>query len=239
MRACIYIYVCLCLNGWPSCSRFDYVRLSMRCVACSTWLLVRSWTIDLQYISSISPFTRKENLLHTWRWRQWWRSLPKVLIHRGYTIIPILLLRWCLCNWTIDRAQQCSTKVSETRMNEIQIDQITNKHNCERRERRRNFHPFGIWSQDAEMGLRFPVGNRWKIYRKQCTQAFRTHAIWLGERERERVRGKEREREWVCDTENERQSSVHLVCMPSENGWSEKSVCVYRKISYIISKCNT
>lgn len=51
--------------------------------------------------------------------------------------------------------------------------------------------------------------------------------------------GWERVSEWVCDTENERQSSVHLVCVPSENGWSEKSVCVHRKISYIISECNT
>lgn len=102
-RACVYVY--LCSNGL-TIILFGLIMCVLLMLCFSTWLLVRSWTIDLQYIWSINPLRAKENL--AWRYVR-----PKVLIHTHigllHTIVPIF---WILDNIMQLKHRSFSTMLS-------------------------------------------------------------------------------------------------------------------------------
>lgn len=102
---CMCMLECLCMNGWPS------LLLLWLCAYgndadCSTCQLVRSWTIDLQYIWSINPFARM-NILYNERNVYGKGAYKLPLIHtnphglrikknKKLTILPLFS-----CNWNI------------------------------------------------------------------------------------------------------------------------------------------
>lgn len=187
-------------------------------VVCSTWPLVRSWTIDLQYIWSINPFTRKENLSHTCDQG----ALPYNHIH-SYYLMMFMQLKHRPFSTMATGKMRWRDMVAETYTHTTNWDSGGGGVAKEWDWIRNAPHPFGIWSQNAEMGLRFQLAIDEKIYRNNVRKHFVHMRCMKSVRDRETKFGS------------------FSLCAIRKMAGQNKSMCEYeyRKFfSYIISKCN-